>query len=67
MKASWKTSLFGASGLLIVIAQTLSALFDNDPATVPNWAAVITSASVCIGLLCARDNSVTSEQAGAGK
>ena len=62
---SWKTTVFGTGGLLVVVAAAVSALFDNDPATNPDWSAVIGAASACIGLLFARDNSVTSEQAGA--
>ena len=64
MKSSWKTTLFGTGGLVLVLVNALAAMFDNDPATSPNWALVIAAASPCIGLLFARDNTVTSEQAG---
>lgn len=66
MTSSWKTTLFGVGGLLTVIAAALSALLDGKPETNPDWTSVIASASACIGLLFARDNKVTSEQAGAG-
>jgi len=65
MTASWRTTLFGAGGLLAVLVPAISALFDGDAATNPNWTAVIASAAACIGLLFARDNKVTSAQAGA--
>ncbi len=67
MTASWKTSLFGAGGLLVVAASAISALADGNPATNPDWASVAAAASACLGLLFARDNKVTSEQAGATK
>ncbi len=66
MTASWRTTLFGLGGLITVLASTASAIFDGDPATVPNYAALAASAAACIGLLFARDNKVTSAQAGAG-
>ena len=66
MTASWRTSLFGIGGLITVLAAAASALLDGNPATNPDWVAVVASASACIGLLFARDNKVTSAQAGAG-
>lgn len=62
---SWKTTLFGAGGLLTVIVTALCAMFDDNPATNPDWALVLAAASPCIGLLFARDNKVSSEAAGA--
>lgn len=63
MGTSWRTTLFGAGGLIAVVASTLNAIFDGNPATNPDWTAVIAAASVAIGLLFARDNKVTSEAA----
>lgn len=65
MKSSWKTTLFGVAGLIGAIATAAAALLDNDPLTNPNWAAIISAGTVAFGLIFARDNSVTSEQAGA--
>ena len=65
MTASWRTTLFGAGGLIFVIGGTLTALFDGKPETNPDWTAVVAAVSACIGLLFARDNKVTSAQAGA--
>jgi hypothetical protein len=64
MTASWRTSLFGASGLVIVLANTIARLLDGDPTTNPDWAAVAAAISACIGLLFARDHKVSSEEAG---
>jgi hypothetical protein len=64
MKTSWRTTVFGAGGLLTVLVSVLNALFDGDPATNPDWSAVITAATASIGLLFARDHKVTSEDAG---
>lgn len=65
MTASWKTSLFGAGGLVVVAVAAASALLDGKPETNPDWPAVMAAAAACIGLLFARDNKVTSAQAGA--
>ena len=45
----------------------MSAQFDNDPATVPDWTMVIGMITAGVGLVLARDNNKTSEQVGAGK
>lgn len=65
MKASWRTTLFGTGGLVAVLAATASALLDGNPATNPDWTLVVAAASTAIGLLFARDDKVSSEQAGA--
>ncbi len=62
---SWKTSLSGIAGIVGLIATGLSAQFDNDPATVAQWSIIIPAIIPAIGMLFARDNNVTSEQAGA--
>lgn len=65
MTASWRTTVFGAGGLLFVIGGTVVALTDGKPETNPDWTAVVAVLSTCIGLLFARDNKVTSTDAGA--
>lgn len=65
MKASWKTTLAGIGAILAAIGPALKAVFDGDPSTNPDWAVVATAVTAGIGLIFARDNKVTSEQAGA--
>ena len=64
-KTSWKTTTGGVLGAVAIIAGAAQAILDNDPATNPNWEMVIGALSICAGLLFARDNKVTSAQAGA--
>jgi hypothetical protein len=66
IKASWRTSVFGAGGLVAVIAATATALTDGKPETSPDWGAVVGALMACAGLFFARDDKVSSEQAGAG-
>lgn len=61
---SWKTTTLGILTILGSVIAAVQALIDNDPLTIPNWSAVITAATAGFGLLFARDNSVSSEQAG---
>ena len=66
MSASWRTTLCGILGILAAgITMIGLPLLDSDPVTVPNYTAFITMATTAIGLLFARDNVVTSLQAGA--
>jgi hypothetical protein len=62
---SWKTTTAGVLAIIAAIATALSASFDSDPLTVPNWEIVIAATLAGIGLIFARDNTVTSETAGA--
>lgn len=57
---SWRTTLFGSTGLLYI----LSPMIDNDAATVIDWNTAIPAILVCLGLMAARDNKVSSEAAG---
>ena len=67
MKGSWKTSTAGIAAIIAVVANALAHQFDADPSTVPDWGLVIATVIAGIGLVAARDNGVTSEQAGAKK
>jgi len=67
MKKSWKTSLAGIAAILTAGGAALTALTDGNPATEPDYAALIAAVIAGVGLLFARDNGVTSEQAGASK
>lgn len=64
---SWKTTLAGAAAVVAAVATAVSAQFDNNPATVPDWTLVIGMITAGVGLMFARDNDKTSEQVGAGK
>lgn len=62
---SWKTTLFGILSVISAISAPVKALLDSDAATVPDWGLAIPAVMAAIGLIFARDNKVTSEQAGA--
>ena len=62
---SWKTTAAGIAAIFAAVALAISHQFDSDPATVADWSAVITALTAGVGLVLARDNDKTSEQAGA--
>ncbi len=64
---SWKTTLAGIAAIVAAVATAVSAHFDNDPATLPDWTMVIAVITAGVGLVLARDNDKSSEQVGAGK
>lgn len=66
MKASWRTTLMGILTLVGVVALQLKNVFDGDPTTGFDFEAIV-AALAGVGLLFARDNKVTSEEAGAKK
>jgi hypothetical protein len=61
---SYRTTLAGIGAILAALGGACSLLFDNNPATNPDWTATIAAVTAGIGLLAARDNKVSSEQAG---
>ena len=62
---SWKTTTCGVLGIVAAgITMIAQPILDGDPATVPAWAAFGTMVATAVGLLFARDNDVSSEQAG---
>lgn len=65
MKGSWKTTGAGLGAILVAVGSVLAALTDNNPTTVPDWGALMAAIMAGAGLLFARDNNVTSEEAGA--
>lgn len=66
MKASWRTTM---AGLLTIVSAAITLvaqpLLDDNPATEPNWSAFLPLLMSGLVGLMARDNKVTSEQAGA--
>ena len=64
MTKSCKTSAAGIGAILVAVGSALSSMFDNNPATVADWGAVVAAVIAGIGLLAARDNGVSSEDAG---
>jgi hypothetical protein len=65
MKKSWKTSAAGVGAILVALGSALSATFDADPVTVPDWGALVAAIIAGVGLLAARDNDKSSEEVGA--
>lgn len=65
--ASWRTTTTGILAIVAAVATVLKAELDGDPATVADWGTAMAAVLAGIGLLVARDNAVTSEQAGAVK
>ena len=63
MNASWKTTATGIATILAAIGGAATLLLDNNPQTNPDWTAVIAACTAGFGLIFARDNNVTSEQA----
>jgi hypothetical protein len=61
---SWKTTVAGIGAILVAVGSALSAMFDADPSTVADWGAVVAAIIAGVGLIAARDNGVSSEDAG---
>lgn len=61
---SWKTTVAGILTALIPTLNAVSAFLDGDPLTIPDWGLAIAGITAGLGLLFARDNSVSSEDAG---
>lgn len=59
MSKSWKTTASGAVTALYAIADALKAMLDSDPATVPDWSLVLVAVGAFVGLLHAKDRTVT--------
>lgn len=59
LKGSWKTSLFGATGLVTLVYNVSSMLMDGDPMTNPDWSVVLPLALSGIAALFAKDANVS--------
>lgn len=64
MQRSWRTTTLGIIAIITALGGAASALLDDKPETVPDWAAVVAAVTAGAGLIAARDNSVTSQQLG---
>lgn len=54
-KKNVQTTMFGIGSILTGIGSFLTAVFDNDVATEPNWTAIISAVILGIGLIRAQD------------
>jgi hypothetical protein len=62
MSSSWRTTMAGIGSIAVAVGSALTAIGEGQPV---EWGAVIAAVIAGIGLISARDNRVTSEQAGA--
>jgi len=53
------------AAILVAVAGAVQLLTDADPSTQPDWNSVVAAVAAGVGLILARDNSVTSKKAGA--
>jgi len=58
---SWKTTASGVSAIIAAVAGAAQLMLDNNPATNPDWTAVIAAVTAGFGLIFARDNDKRSE------
>lgn len=65
MNKSWKTTLAGVCTILVAVSNAALAYLKTK--TLPDWSALLAQIALGWGLIMARDNNVTSEQAGAGQ
>ena len=65
MLQSWKTSVAGILQFLALGANQIMLLIDGNDLTNPDYGLLFASLMTLIGLLRARDNDVSSENAGA--
>jgi hypothetical protein len=62
---SYRTTILGVIAVGTAVLNAAKAIFDGDPSTVFDLELTIAAVSAGLGLIFARDNGVTSEQAGA--
>ena len=60
MMSSPKTTLAGIGAILVAVGAAMSAMFDADPVTVPQWDVVIAAILAGIGLIFAKDSKAPS-------
>lgn len=62
---SWKTTAAGIGAIFTALGSALTAYFDGNPMTQPDYAALVAAVIAGVGLIAARDNDVSSEDVGA--
>ena len=67
MKTSWKTTLSGVFAGLVLLLGQAQTLLDADPKTNPEYTVIMAAVGMISLGWSARDEGVTSEQAGAKK
>lgn len=65
LKGSWKTTVLGVVLMVLAVCTQVKNVVDNDPATTFDWKVLVAGVTAGLGLMHARDNGVSSEQAGA--
>lgn len=65
MKKSWRTTAAGWAAALGLGLTESAKFLDGDATTEPQWGLVIAAFAVLLGFSMARDNKVSSEEAGA--
>ena len=65
MFKSPKTTVLGIGTIMAALGSCLTAAFDGNPATNPDWTVLITAVTAGLGLIFARDNNKSSEDVGA--
>lgn len=63
MNKSWKTTVTGFGSILVAVIGAIITVTDGNPATNPDWTAVIAAITAGFGLIAARDNGVSTEEA----
>lgn len=62
MKKSWRTTLSGVIGGLVILLSQGMTLLDDDPKTNPDYPTIVGAISMIALGINARDETVTSEQ-----
>lgn len=62
---SWKTTGAGITAIVAAVAGAANLMFDSNPATNPDWTAVVAAVTAGLGLIFARDNDKSSEDVNA--
>lgn len=53
-----KTTTLGVAAILTAVGSALTAMFDADPSTNPDWTAVVSAVLAGLGLIFAKDEKV---------